>query len=99
MTRKTKTKPELTAAVAEQDVPTVSVREFAAQLPPGHSLSGVAKAAKLSFTSLSTHVRHRSVPLSVKNTKKMAKWSRGPTAIPGMPKISAIKTLGIEDLE
>ncbi len=67
----------------------LTVREFWAQLPPGHSLTltKMAKESKVPLTSLSTHLRHSGVDLSVKNAKKLEKWSGG--------KISAAKTVGL----
>lgn len=63
------------------------MREFIAQLPPGQTMTTVAKGAKIPLSSLTTHIKHPSIELSVKNAKKLEKWSNG--------KISAAKTLGV----
>lgn len=67
----------------------LTVREYWAQLPAGHllTLTKMAKESKVPLTSLSTHLRHPGVQLSVKNAKKLEKWSGG--------KISAARTVGL----
>ncbi len=80
------TKKETAAPATVQGL---TVREFWAQVPEGQgmTLTKMAKESRVPLTSLSTHLRHSSVPLSVKNAKKLEKWSNG--------KISAAKTVGL----
>ncbi len=108
MTRKPTTVPPPDAdAVAKREIESLrearaaetetvlTVREFVAQLPDGRTMSQMAKRSGVPFTSLSTHVRHSAVPLSVKNAKKLQKWSKKQTWIKA--RIGAAKTLGVDD--
>jgi len=99
MTRKPATVPPPLAPEVPAETTAVTiltVREFVAQLPDGRTMSQLAKASRVPFTSLSTHVRHPTVPLSVDNAKKLAKWSKKQTWLKAT-RISAAKTLGVDD--
>lgn len=91
MTRKTAAAPP----IVPEPAAILTVREFVAQLEAGHTLSALAKESGVPFTSLSTHVRHPTVPLSVENAKKLQSWSQKQTW--SKARISAAKTLGVDD--
>jgi hypothetical protein len=72
---------------AAPPVETLSLREFWKQGADGLTMSALAAASKVPYSTLYRHLRHK-LPLGVKNAKKVEAWSKG--------RISAAKTLGVE---
>jgi len=81
------TKKAAAASPPETTAGGLTVREYIKQELQGRTLSSIAKAAKIPLSSLTMHLNHPTVELSLKNAKKLEKWSGG--------KISAARTVGL----